>query len=112
MSRRIRKPTMCISENKSADQLRGNREADQRLCVFATQIVQFLFFLNPKFSRLDPASVTVQAGLCWTWSELQIVGFLMQIVDFILILGTEGEDNLRIQTAKRRHKVSRTKETV
>ena len=26
------KPTMCISENKDADQLRGNREADQRLC--------------------------------------------------------------------------------
>ena len=38
--------------------------------------------------------------------------FSQQIVDFILILGTEGEDNLRIQTAKRRHKVSRTKETV
>ena len=25
------KPTICISENKDADQLRGNREADQRL---------------------------------------------------------------------------------
>ena len=26
------KPTICICENKNADQLRGNREADQRLC--------------------------------------------------------------------------------
>ena len=26
------KPTFCICENKDADQLRGNREADQRLC--------------------------------------------------------------------------------
>ena len=26
------KPTICICENKDADQLRGNREADQRLC--------------------------------------------------------------------------------
>ena len=26
------KPTICIGENKDADQLRGNREADQRLC--------------------------------------------------------------------------------
>ena len=26
------KPTICIWENKDADQLRGNREADQRLC--------------------------------------------------------------------------------
>ena len=25
------KPTICICENKDADQLRGNREADQRL---------------------------------------------------------------------------------
>ena len=27
----VRKPTFCICENKDADQLRGNREADQRL---------------------------------------------------------------------------------
>ena len=28
----VRKQTICIYENKGADQLRGNREADQRLC--------------------------------------------------------------------------------
>ena len=28
----MRKPAFCICENKEADQLRGNREADQRLC--------------------------------------------------------------------------------
>ena len=32
--------------------------------VFATRIVRFLFFLNPKF-----LSVTAQAGSCRTWSE-------------------------------------------
>ena len=32
MSHLVRKPTICIGENKGADQLRGNREADQRLC--------------------------------------------------------------------------------
>ena len=32
MSRPMGKPTICIDENKDADQLRGNREADQRLC--------------------------------------------------------------------------------
>ena len=31
MSRVVRKPAICICENKDADQLRGNREADQRL---------------------------------------------------------------------------------
>ena len=28
----MRKPAFCICENKDADQLRGNREADQSLC--------------------------------------------------------------------------------
>ena len=32
LSRITRKQTICICENKDADQLRGNREADQRLC--------------------------------------------------------------------------------
>ena len=32
MSHVVRKPASSICENKDADQLRGNREADQRLC--------------------------------------------------------------------------------
>ena len=28
----MRKPAFCICKNKDADQLRGNREADQCLC--------------------------------------------------------------------------------
>ena len=32
LSRPMGKPTICIGDNKGADQLRGNREADQRLC--------------------------------------------------------------------------------
>ena len=32
LSRVMRKPDFCLGENKGADQLRGNREADQRLC--------------------------------------------------------------------------------
>ena len=28
----MRKPDFCICENEDADQLRGNREADQRPC--------------------------------------------------------------------------------
>ena len=32
MSLVMRKQAFCICENKDADQLRGNREADQRLC--------------------------------------------------------------------------------
>ena len=32
MSNIMREAAFCICENKDADQLRGNREADQRLC--------------------------------------------------------------------------------
>ena len=32
MRRFMRKPAFCIGENKDADQLRTNCEADQRLC--------------------------------------------------------------------------------
>ena len=38
--------------------------------VFATRTVQFLYFLNPKLS-----SVTVQTGLCQTWSEPKLLVF-------------------------------------
>ena len=48
MSRVGRKPAFCICENKDADQLRGNREADQRLCFHYTDSTIPLF-LNPKF---------------------------------------------------------------
>ena len=36
MSQVMRKPAFCICKNKDADQLRGNREADQRLCFHLT----------------------------------------------------------------------------
>ena len=36
MSRDVRKPDFCICENKDADQLSDNREADQRLCFHYT----------------------------------------------------------------------------
>ena len=43
LSRLMGKPTICIGENKGADQLRGSA------FVFAIRIVQFLFYLTPKF---------------------------------------------------------------
>ena len=36
MSLVVRKPRFCICKNKDTDQLRGNREADQRLCFCYT----------------------------------------------------------------------------
>ena len=75
MSLVVRKPAFYICENKDADQLRGNREADQRLCFcFLESTIPLL----PKYeiSSLYPPSVVVQPGLCRTWSETPKTGFL------------------------------------
>ena len=96
MSLCVRKPTSCKGENKDADQLRGNREADQRLCFRYTDST-FPPLLIPKLSRFWVSSVTVQAGLCWTWSETQIVGFLMHRLRSFMILMRLGIPQLLLQ---------------
>ena len=64
----MRKPTFCICENKDADQQRGNREADQRLCFrYIDSPIPLL--TKSEISSLQPSSVAVQPGLCRTRSE-------------------------------------------
>ena len=71
----MRKPAFCICENKDADQLRGQREADQRLCF---RYLESTIPLLPKseISSLLLSSVAVQPVLCRTWSETPKTGFL------------------------------------
>ena len=71
----MRKPAFCICENKDADQLRGNREADQRLCFRYTDST---ISLQPKYeiSSPQPSSVAVQPDLCGAWTETPKTGFL------------------------------------
>ena len=96
VSRAVRIPDFCICEKKGTDQLRSNCEAElcsnceayQRfavtaklLCafVFATRIIQFLFFLNPKFQTSSLLLWLYRpdcVGLCQTWSETLKTGFL------------------------------------
>ena len=52
MSLVVRKPVFCICENKDADQLRGNREADQRLCFRYTDSTIPLLPIFQAFSHL------------------------------------------------------------
>ena len=46
MSRVVRKLAFCRCENKDTDQLRGNREADQRLCFRYTDTCSTIHLLS------------------------------------------------------------------
>ena len=72
---RYEKAGFLHMREQDADQLRGNREADRRLCFSYTDSA---ISLLPKYeiSSLRPSSVAVQPGLCQTWSETLKTGFL------------------------------------
>ena len=70
----MRKPTFCTCENKDADQLRGDREADQLICVrYIDSTIPLLS--KSEISSLWPSSVAVQPGLCQTRSETRTLVF-------------------------------------
>ena len=64
----MRKPVICICENKDAD--------------LTAQLISAFELIQS--CKLLAFSVTVQAGFCRTWSETQIVGFLMHRLIFFL----------------------------
>ena len=57
-------PTICIGENKGADQLCSN---------YMDSTIPLLHI--PKISSLQPASVTVQTGLCQTGQNSKLLVF-------------------------------------
>ena len=81
----MRKPAFCICENNDADQLRGNREADQRLCFRYTDSTIPLLPIY-EISSLLPSCVVVQPGLCRTWSETPKTGFLTTRLRYTVVL--------------------------
>ena len=64
LSRVMRKPDFCICENKDADQLRGNREADQRLCFRYTDST---IPLLPKSKIFKPLAVFCGCTARFVW---------------------------------------------
>ena len=60
----MRKLAFCICENKDADQLRVVTAKLISTFVFATPIVQSLFFLNPKFQA--------SSHLLWLYSLVRV----------------------------------------
>ena len=94
MSRIMRKPTFCICKNKDADQLHGNREADQRLCFcYINSIIPLLSIYE--ISSLWPSCVAVQPGFCGTRPETPKTGFLTTRLIFFCSICTQ-----RYQTDK------------
>ena len=68
MSLVMRKQAFCIA----ADQLHGDREADQRLCF------RYMDRTIPLLSKSEiSSSVAVQPSLCGTWLETPKTGFLI-----------------------------------
>ena len=57
----MRKPAFCICENKDADQLRGNRETDQRLCFRYT---------DSKIPLLPKSEIQASSHLLWLYSPV------------------------------------------
>ena len=70
----MRKPDFCLCENKGADQLRSNCEADQRLCFRYTDSTLSLL-IKSEISSFYAASGTVHVGLCQILLETPKTGF-------------------------------------
>ena len=68
----MRKPTICICENKGADQLRSNCEADLRLCFRNTTLH---LLLKSEILSFYAVSMTVQPDLRQTCSETTLLVF-------------------------------------
>ena len=79
----MRKPAFCIWENKDADQLCGNSEADQVLCFrYSESTIPLL--PKSEISSLWPYSLVAQSGLCQTWLETPKTGFLTKRLKYHL----------------------------
>ena len=67
LSHVMRKPVLCICENKDADQLRSNCAVIAQLIsafVFITWIIQSLYFPNPKFHA--------SRNILWLYSQVNV----------------------------------------
>ena len=105
-SRRMGKPTICIGENKGADQLRGNREADQRLCfrLMDSTIPLLGFIRNFKLLAIFcDCTGRFMSGLVGN----QIVDFLTHRLKLFECLKVKGNGQEMAQSKRNSHPKSR-----
>ena len=65
MSRIVRKPAFCKCKNKDADQLRGDREADQRLCFCYTDSA------IPLLPNIKPLAIFYGCTALFVWDQVK-----------------------------------------
>ena len=95
----MEKPTICICENKGADQLRSNCEADQRLC-FRYSDCMIPPLLKSEISSFLLFSVLVQVGLCRTCSETTLLVFPRGGSNLMILSVDDFRDDLFLRTEK------------
>ena len=78
----MRKPTICICQNKGTDQLRGNHVADQRLCFRYTDST--IPLLKSRISRIA-CFYDCTARFVLDQVGTQIVDFLMHRLNLFLL---------------------------
>ena len=64
----MRKPAFCRCEIKDADQLRGNREADQRLCF---RYISSTIPLLPKYKNFKPLAILCGCTAWFVWDLVE-----------------------------------------
>ena len=75
MSHIMRELDFCKYKNKDVDQLCSKCTADLHLCFRSMDNTMSLLLIS-KISSIKHSSVTVQIGMCQTWSETLKTGFL------------------------------------
>ena len=83
---------LCTCENKDADQLCGDRTADQHL-LFSHIDSTITLLPKSEISSLLPSSVAVQPRLCRNWLEILKTGFSRNTFQ-IYLLAVMQEDFL------------------
>ena len=91
----MRKPAFSIYENKGTDKIRGNREVISAF-VFATQIVQSLYFLNPKF-KASSYLLWLNNPVCVRPDEKPRRPFFSHRGSFILFVPQQNSDFLKVE---------------
>ena len=77
------KPDFCICKNKGADQLRGNREADQRLCFRYTDSTIPLEGCSVNTSSIRPNTTSKNLSDQfpeWTYNRLFIIRVIVYTI--------------------------------